>query len=71
MATDLAVTEHLADLVPDWPASGRILISESGVKTPADIARLRACGARGFLVGESLMRSENPTESVRSLVASR
>jgi len=71
MATDLAVTERLADLVPDWPASGRILISESGVKTPADIARLRACGARGFLVGESLMRSENPTESVRSLVASR
>jgi indole-3-glycerol phosphate synthase len=71
MATDLAVTERLADLVPDWPASGRILISESGVKTPADIVRLRACGARGFLVGESLMRSENPTESVRSLVASR
>lgn len=71
MATDLAVTERLADLVPDWPASGRILISESGVKSPADIARLRACGARGFLVGESLMRSKYPTETVRSLVASR
>jgi indole-3-glycerol phosphate synthase len=71
MATDLAVTERLADLVPDWPASGRILISESGVKTPADIARLRACGARGFLVGESLMRAENAAESVRALVASR
>jgi indole-3-glycerol phosphate synthase len=66
-ATDLAVTERLADLVPD----GRLLISESGVRTPADIARLRQCGARGFLVGESLMRAENPAESVRSLAAAR
>jgi indole-3-glycerol phosphate synthase len=65
--TDLAVTEGLADMVPD----GRLLISESGVRTPADIVRLRQCGARGFLVGESLMRAENPAESVRSLVAAR
>jgi indole-3-glycerol phosphate synthase len=71
MATDLATTERLADMVPDWPASGRILISESGVKTPADISRLRACGARGFLVGESLMRAEHPSDSVRELVNAR
>lgn len=69
--TDLGVTEQLADLIPDIAASGRILISESGVKAPADIVRLRACGARGFLVGESLMRAENPVESVRSLAAAR
>ncbi len=71
MATDLAVTERLADLVLDWPTAGRILISESGVKTPADIARLRLCGTRGFLVGESLMRSPQPLESVRALVNAR
>lgn len=71
MVTDLAVTEQLADLAPDLAASGRILISESGVKTAQDVARLRACGARGFLVGESLMRSVNPMESVRSLVDAR
>jgi indole-3-glycerol phosphate synthase len=65
--TDLGVTERLADLMPE----GRLLISESGVRSAADIARLRACGARGFLVGESLMRSENPSESVRSLFAAR
>lgn len=69
--TDLAVTEQLADLLPDPSGAGRILISESGVKTTADITRLRACGARGFLIGESLMRSENATESVRSLVRAR
>jgi indole-3-glycerol phosphate synthase len=65
--TDLAVTERLADLMPQ----GRLLISESGVRSAADITRLRICGARGFLVGESLMRAENPTESVRSLVQAR
>jgi indole-3-glycerol phosphate synthase len=65
--TDLGVTERLADMVPP----GRLLISESGVKTPADITRLRGCGARGFLIGESLMRSENPIESVRSLTTAR
>lgn len=69
--TDLGVTERLADLIPDVASSGRILISESGVKTSADISRLRPCGARGFLVGESLMRSENPAESVRLLVQAR
>jgi indole-3-glycerol phosphate synthase len=71
MTTDLGVTEQLADLLPDPAGAGRILISESGVKTPADIARLRACGSRGFLIGESLMRAENPVESVRSLTAAR
>ena len=69
--TDLAVTEQLADLLPDPAGAGRILISESGVKTIGDIARLRACGARGFLIGESLMRAENAAESVRSLVSAR
>lgn len=69
--TDLGVTERLADLAPDLAGSNRLLISESGVKTPADISRLRQCGARGFLIGESLMRAENPAESVRSLAAAR
>lgn len=65
--TDLAVTERLADIRP----TGKLLISESGVKSAADITRLRTCGARGFLIGESLMRAENPIESVRSMAAAR
>jgi len=67
LTTDLAVTERLADMMPE----GRLLISESGVRTSGDIVRLRRCGARGFLVGESLMRAENPEESVRSLSKAR
>ncbi len=67
MVTDLEVTERLSDLMP----SGRLLISESGVRDPADISRLRECGARGFLIGESLMRSGNPMESVKSLATAR
>lgn len=65
--TDLGVTERLSDMTPE----GKLLIAESGVRSAADIARLRICGARGFLVGESLMRAENPVESVRSLVRVR
>ena len=65
--TDLGVTERLSDMMPE----GRLLISESGVRTAGDVSRLRGCGARGFLVGESLMRAENPEESVRLLVRAR
>lgn len=59
--TDLGVTEALAHMAP----KGRLLISESGVKTEADIVRLRACGARGFLIGETLMRASDPLAEVR------
>jgi indole-3-glycerol phosphate synthase len=51
--TDLHVTEHLLPRVP----SGTLVISESGVHDADDIARLHAKGARGFLIGETLMRS--------------
>jgi indole-3-glycerol phosphate synthase len=67
MVTDLAVTERLAADVPE----GRLLISESGVRTAADLVRLRACGARGFLVGETLMRSGDPEGAVRAMALAR
>jgi indole-3-glycerol phosphate synthase len=65
--TDLGVSERLSDMIPP----GKLLISESGIRSTADISRLRACGARGFLIGESLMRAENAVESVRSLAQAR
>ena len=51
--TDLATTERLARLVP----AGTLLVSESGVKTPADVKRLIAAGAKALLVGETLIRT--------------
>jgi indole-3-glycerol phosphate synthase len=50
---DLGVTEHLLPGIP--PET--LVISESGVQSAADIAHLHAAGARGFLVGEALMRA--------------
>ncbi|MDP9025770.1 MAG: indole-3-glycerol phosphate synthase TrpC [Candidatus Eremiobacteraeota bacterium] len=61
--TDLSVSERLIPLVP----AGVIIVSESGVRGPDDIARLHSAGAHGFLVGETLMRSEDPVGLVRQL----
>jgi indole-3-glycerol phosphate synthase len=52
---DLATTEKLAEEAPP----DVILVSESGIKTPADAARVAAAGADALLVGETLMRSED------------
>jgi indole-3-glycerol phosphate synthase len=54
--TDLGVTEHLLPSVP----AGTLVISESGVHEPSDIAYLSAHGAHGFLIGAALMRAEDP-----------
>jgi indole-3-glycerol phosphate synthase len=64
MVTDLAVTERLASLLP----AGRVLVAESGLKSHADLARLADCGARRFLVGESLMRHDDVAAATRALL---
>jgi len=61
--TDLGVTEHLLPLVPP----GVLVISESGVHEPSDVVRLYARGARGFLVGEALMRADDASAFVAAL----
>ena len=61
--TDLAVSEYLLPEVPP----GVVVISESGMRHAGDILRLHAAGARGFLIGEALMRSEDPRALVSSL----
>ncbi len=60
---DLAVSERLLPLVPD----GVLAISESGVRSAADATRLRVAGARGLLVGESLMREGQPERLLAEL----
>jgi len=62
--TSLAVTERLAPLA----GPGVVLVGESGLDAPADLARLEACGVRRFLIGESLMRAPHPGEKLRQLL---
>ncbi|MFY9720182.1 MAG: indole-3-glycerol phosphate synthase TrpC [Candidatus Cybelea sp.] len=63
LETDLAVSEHLLPKVP----AHVFTISESGMRDASDVARLRAAGARGFLIGEALMLSTNPKALIGSL----
>jgi len=63
--TDLGVTEHLLPLVP----AGTLVISESGVQSAAEVVRLHARGATGFLIGETLMRAERPGAFIEELRA--
>lgn len=62
--TTLETTERLAPRVP----KGHIVVSESGIFTPADIERMNAVGVGAFLVGESLMRQPDVTLATRTLL---
>ncbi|MGF1659823.1 MAG: indole-3-glycerol phosphate synthase TrpC [Rubrimonas sp.] len=63
--TDLALTERLAPLAP----GGALLVAESGLAAPADLARLARAGARSFLIGESLMRADDVAAATRAILA--
>ena len=62
--TDIGTTERLAPLAPE----GTLLVSESGINSHADLLRLAPCGARTFLVGESLMRQADVAAATRALL---
>ncbi len=66
LKTDLATSELLLPLVP----ADLFAISESGLHDAEDLRRLRRAGARGFLIGESLMRAEDPAATIHSLKGS-
>ncbi len=63
--TTLETSERLAPRVP----SERIAVGESGLNTPADLARLHRIGISTFLIGESLMRQPDVTAATRALLA--
>jgi len=64
-ATSLDTTLALRERVP----ADRLLVTESGIHTRADVARMRAAGIEAFLVGEAFMRAENPGAELQRLFA--
>jgi indole-3-glycerol phosphate synthase len=60
--------ETTLDLLESIPAD-RIVVTESGIHTPADVARLRASGVHAFLVGEAFMRAPDPGAKLAELFA--
>ena len=63
--TTLDTTRYLSKLVP----ADRTIICESGLITPVDLADIARYGARGFLIGESLMRQDDVATATRTLLA--
>jgi indole-3-glycerol phosphate synthase len=64
LTTDLATSEALVPLVP----ADRIPVGESGIRTPEDVRRMAAAGARCILVGEHLLRQADVAVAARALV---
>jgi indole-3-glycerol phosphate synthase len=62
-SVDFGNAARLRDLIP----ADCIYVAESGVKTPSDIRQLRKIGADAVLIGEALMRAENPAEMLQAL----
>jgi indole-3-glycerol phosphate synthase len=65
MQTDISHTVRLLEFVEDHRD---ILVTESGIRTPEDIAQMVRHGVRRFLVGESLLRHTRPGDALRSLL---
>jgi indole-3-glycerol phosphate synthase len=62
--TSLEATERLAPLVP----GERMVVGESGLFTPSDLARLSRVGVNSFLIGESLMRQADVASATRAIL---
>ena len=60
---DVSISERLLKAIPD----GIVKVAESGIKTSADITRLRAAGANAFLIGTALMKSTDPKKALLAL----
>ena len=63
--TDLGTTLELVDRVPE----GALVVSESGIRGPADVARLGEAGVDAILVGEALLKSGDPEAAARAMAS--
>jgi indole-3-glycerol phosphate synthase len=64
--TDLETTFRLAKRIP----SDKLIISESGIHTRADVERLLHAGIHAMLIGESLIRAAHAGDKIRELLGS-
>ena len=58
--------ETTLDLLADIP-DGKLVVTESGILAPDDVARMRAAGVNAFLVGEAFMRADDPGAALARL----
>ncbi len=61
----LDVSRTLVPMVPE----GTVVISESGISSPGDMAELHACGVDTFLVGETFMKERSPGDALRRFLS--
>jgi len=64
----LEIDLHTTEKTLQGYEKSRLILSESGIETPEDIQYLKKCGADAFLIGSSIMKSDNIEEQVRRLV---
>lgn len=65
--TRLETTLNLLAAIP----RDRLVVTESGIRTPQDVARMRSAGVHVFLIGETFMRAEDPGKALSELFASQ
>ncbi len=68
LEVDLEVTKRI---LGKNDAQGKIVVSESGIKTPADLRFLHECGAHAFLIGAAIMATDNIEKRVKEFVMAR
>jgi indole-3-glycerol phosphate synthase len=62
--TDVVNSYRLASLLP----KDYLLVSESGISNPQTVRELREAGFRGFLIGETFMKTPNPGSALRTFI---
>ncbi|GAI26991.1 unnamed protein product, partial [marine sediment metagenome] len=65
LKVDLEITERI---LKKHESNDKVVVSESGVMTPADLLFLRGCGAQAFLIGASIMMADNIETKVKEFV---
>lgn len=65
LKVDLEITERI---LKKHESNDKVVVSESGVMTPADLLFLRGCGAQAFLIGSSIMMADNIETKVKEFV---